>query len=77
MEEKTTTYTNHSGEVIQVNTLETTHLTNALAKKMREVFEAENKDVAYKMINEINALKEEVYKRINEFVEKLGDNDGE
>lgn len=75
--EETTTYTNHSGEVIQVNTLETTHLTNALAKKMREVFEAENKDVAYKMINEINALKEEVYKRINEFVEKLGDTDGE
>lgn len=75
--EETKTYTNHSGEVIQVNTLETTHLTNALAKKMREVFEAENKDVAYKMINEINALKEEVYKRINEFVEKLGDTDGE
>lgn len=73
MEETNNTYTNHSGEKIQVNTLETTHLTNALAKKMREVFEADNKDKAYQMINEINSLKEEIYKRINTYVETLGD----
>lgn len=77
MEETNNTYTNHSGEKIQVNTLETTHLTNALAKKMREVFEADNKDKAYQMINEINSLKEEIYKRINTYVETLGDNNGQ
>lgn len=68
------TYTNHNGEVIQVNTLETTHATNALAKKMREVFEAKTKEEAYQKINEINSLKEEIFKRINQFIETLGDN---
>ena len=71
------TYTNHSGEVIQVNTLETTHATNALAKKMREVFEAKTKEEAYQKINEINSLKEEIFKRINQYIETLGDDNGE
>lgn len=75
--EENTTYTNHSGEVIQVNSLETTHATNALAKKMREVFEAKTKEDAYKIINEINSLKEEIFKRINKYIETLGDEDGE
>ena len=75
--EENKTYTNHSGEILQVNTMETTHLTNAMAKKMREVFEAKTKDEAYKVINEINNLKEEIFKRINQFIETLGDiNDG-
>ena len=72
------TYTNHSGEILQVSTMETTHLTNAMAKKMREVFEAKTKDEAFKNINEVNNLKEEIFRRINQFVETLGDtNDGE
>ena len=71
--EENTTYTNHNGEVIQVNTLETTHATNALAKKMREVFEAKTKEEAYKKINEINSLKEEIFKRINKYIETLGE----
>ena len=71
------TYTNHSGEQINVETMETTHLTNALAKKMRDVFSATNKDEAFKMIEEINGLKEETFKRINTFIETLGDNDAE
>ena len=75
--EDNATYTNHSGEVIQVNTLETTHATNALAKKMREVFEAKNKEDAYKIINEINSLKEEIFKRINQYIESLSDNNGQ
>ncbi len=79
VEETTTnTYTNHSGESIKVDTLETTHLTNALSKKMREVFEAKTKEEAYEMMKEVRALKEEAYKRINIFIEELGDNeDGE
>lgn len=77
MEEKTTTYTNHSGEKIDVSTLHPTHLWNALAKKMESVFNAKTKDEAYQIINEINALKEEAFKRINTYVESLSDNDGE
>ena len=44
---------------------------------LREVFEASNKDEAYQIINEINALKEEAFKRINTYVESLSDTDGE
>jgi hypothetical protein len=69
------TYTNHSGESIKVDTLETTHLTNAMAKKMREVFEATTKDEAYSKMKEVRALKEEAFKRINVFIEGLGDED--
>lgn len=71
------TYTNHNGEQIDVSTMETTHITNAMAKKMRDVFTAKNKDEAFKMIEEVNNLKEETFKRINTFIETLGDNDGE
>ena len=71
------TYTNHNGEIIDVSTMETTHITNAMAKKMRDVFSAKNKDEAFKMIEEVNNLKEETFKRINTFIETLGDSDGE
>ena len=71
-------YTNHSGESIKVDTLETTHLTNALAKKMREVFEAKTPEEADKVIKEIQNLKEEAFKRINIYTETLGEQeDGE
>lgn len=75
--EESKLYTNHSGETLQISSMETTHLTNAMAKKMREVFEAKTKEEAFKMIDEINSLKEEIFKRINIFVETLGDEDGE
>lgn len=71
------TYTNHNGEIIDISTMETTHITNAMAKKMRDVFSAKSKDEAFKMIEEINGLKEETFKRINTFIETLGDNDAE
>ena len=38
-----TTYTNHSGEKIEVSSLHPTHLFNALNKKMNEVFTTKNK----------------------------------
>ena len=67
------TYTNHNGEIIDVSTMETTHITNAMAKKMRDVFNAKNKDEAFKTIEEVNNLKEETFKRINTFIETLGE----
>ena len=69
-------YTNHSGEQLDIETMETTHITNAMAKKMRDVFTAKSKDEAFKIIEEVNNLKEETYKRINTFVETLGDENG-
>lgn len=74
MDTKKKYYTRSNGEKVEISTLETTHLTNALAKKYRELFEAQSKDDYAKKLAEINDLKENLYGRFNEFYEKLGDN---
>ena len=66
-------YTNSEGISVDVSTLETTHLINALGKKMREIYNCTNRIEFNKMLMEINALKEEYYKRLNIFSEKLGE----
>lgn len=66
-------YTRSNGEKVDIDTLETTHLTNALAKKYRELFEATNKDDYSKRFEEINDLKENLYGRFNNFYDSLGD----
>ena len=71
-------YTNSEGISVDVTTLETTHLINALGKKMREIFNSTNRQEYTSMLMQINALKEEYFKRLNKFTEeKLGDEDGE
>ncbi len=64
-------YTRSNGEVVDIKTLETTHLTNSIAKKYREIFESTNKDDYSKKLQEINDLKEELYGRFNEFYDNL------
>lgn len=64
-------YTNSSNEQIDISTLETTHLLNALNKKQREIFNKENKDDVSKELEEIKNLREEYYKRFNEWYDKL------
>lgn len=66
-------YTNSSGESIDISTLETTHLINALGKKQREIFSKENKDDVSKELEEIKNLREEYHSRFNQWYEKLGD----
>ncbi len=67
-------YTNSDGISIDVTTLHSTHLINALAKKMNEIYTVKNKSEFNKVLMEINALKEEYYKRLNVFyAEKLGE----
>lgn len=66
-------YTNSSNEQIDISTLETTHLINAIGKKQREIFNKENKDDVAKELEEIKNLKEEYHKRFNEWYDKLGD----
>lgn len=73
MENNKKYYTNSEGQSIDVSTLETTHLLNALNKKQREIFNKETKDDVSKELDEINNLKEEYHKRLNEWYEKLGD----
>lgn len=66
-------YTNSSGESVDISTLETTHLINAIGKKQRDIFSRDNKDDVSKELAEIKDLKEEYYRRFNEWYEKLGD----
>ena len=73
MEESKKYYTRSNGEQIELEQLETTHLTNSLAKKYRELFESQNKSDYSKRLAIINDLKEELYKRFNVFYEGLDD----
>ena len=73
MEENKKYYTRSNGELVEIETLETTHLTNSLAKKYRELFESQNKTDYSKRLAVINDLKEELYKRFNVFYEGLDD----
>ena len=70
-------YTTSSGEKLELNTIEYTHLTNGYAKKLREMFESHDKDTFYNNMKEIKDIQEEIYKRLNIFAdtfEKKDDN---
>lgn len=66
-------YTNSAGERVDISTLETTHLKNAMAKKMEGLFSSENKTDFSKRLQEVNDLKNEYYARLNKFYDTLGD----
>lgn len=66
-------YTRSNGERIDIDTMETTHLINSLSKKYREVFESTDKNNYSQKFQEINDLKENLYKRFNTYYESLGD----
>ena len=66
-------YVRENGEKIELSTMNTTHLKNAMSKKMEELFSSENKDDFSQKLNEVNDLKEEYFKRLNQFYETLGD----
>lgn len=66
-------YTNSAGEKIDISTLETTHLLNSLNKKQREIFNKTNKDDISKELQEIKDLREEYFKRFNDWYDKLGE----
>ena len=66
-------YKRSNGEVVEIQTLETTHLINSLSKKYRELFDSQNKTDFGNRLKEINDLKEDLYRRFNEFNEGLKD----
>ena len=61
------------GTKTPITNVEFTHLSNGLAKKYRDIFNSINKDEFSNKINEINDIKEEIHRRLNEFNDKLGD----
>ena len=66
-------YTSSSGVKTPVKELETTHLMNALFKTYRETFDCTNQKEYQEMVTKSNMLKEELYRRFNDFSEKLKD----
>ena len=73
MEENIKYYTSSDGKKTPLKDVETTHLINGLAKRYRELFNSENEEDFNIRINEINDIKEEIHRRLNEFNDKLGD----
>lgn len=66
-------YIRSNGEKVELSTMDTTHVKNAMAKKMEELFTSTNKDDFSKKLQEVNDLKDEYYSRVNMFYETLGD----
>lgn len=64
-------YVSSDGTKTLMKDVEFTHLSNGLAKKYRDIFNSNNKDEFATKLQEINDIKEEIYKRINEFNDKL------
>ena len=73
MKEEIKYYTSSDGTKTPMKDVEFTHLSNALAKRYREVFESKNKDEYFNKINEINDIKNEIHRRLNEFGDKIGE----
>ena len=68
MEEKY--YVSSDGKKTLMKYMEYTHLSNSLAKRYREIFESIDEEDFNKRLNDINDIKEEIYKRINKFREE-------
>lgn len=66
-------YTNSKGEKVNISTMHSTHIKNALTKKMEELFYCETKDDFSKTMEDVNNLKNEYHKRINSYYDTLGD----
>lgn len=66
-------YVRENGEKIELSTMNTTHLKNAMAKKMEGLFSSVNKTDFSEKLKEVNDLKDEYYKRVNKFYDTLGD----
>ncbi len=73
MEEKEIMYTRSNGEQIPIKSLNTEHVLNSLSKEYREVFNSQNKDEVSKHLEKIDMLKNEYYRRLNDFSDKLGE----
>ena len=66
-------YISSDGTKTLMKDIEFTHLSNGLAKRYRDIFNSTNKDEFAQKIQEINNIKEEIHKRINDFNDTLAD----
>ena len=73
MEKEIKYYTRSTGEQIAIKDMNTEHVINALSKIYREMFECKNKDEFSKKLGKMNDIKEDLYRRFNDFNASLGD----
>lgn len=64
-------YTSSSGEKKKISEMNTEYLINALGKKYREIYNCITIQEYVDMCEEINALKNEIHKRMNTFADSL------
>lgn len=65
-------YTRSNGEKIPLKSMNTEHIINSWTKELREVFNSKNFDETKEHLDKIDMLKEEYFKRLNDFRSKLG-----
>lgn len=73
MESKEILYTRSNGEQIPIKSMNTEHILNSLTKEYREIFNSKDKDEFSKHLEKIDMLKNDYYRRLNEFSDKLGE----
>lgn len=66
-------YIRSNGEKVDITTMDTTHIKNAMAKKMEDLFTSQNKKDFSNKLQEVNDLKEEYFARVNMFYDTLGE----
>lgn len=69
--QETKYYTSSDGTITPMKDVEFSHLSYALAKKYREIFNSVDKNDFSKRINEIDDIKEEMHNRINIYYENM------
>lgn len=63
-------YINSQNQEVDVTSLETTHIINALNKAYREIWGSKNADEYNKYMSNINVLTNELTVRLDSFVDK-------
>lgn len=66
-------YIRSNGEKVDISTMDTTHIKNAMAKKMEDLFTSQSKKDFSNKLQEVNDLKEEYFARVNMFYDTLGE----
>lgn len=73
MEKEIKYYTSSDGTRTPIKEVHSEHLINALGKRYKDLFTSENKEQLSAKLKEINDIKEEIYSRINDFSEGIGE----
>lgn len=72
MENNEILYERSNGEKIPLKTMNSEHIINSWTKEMREIFNSKSDEEYSQHLTKIDMLKEEYYRRLNDFRSKMG-----